>query len=75
MLRILALLLVLCSAIAPVDGDVRMVQGSSDTHYSAYSAEVAENGTLIVSMSQNTFDWLPDPAPEGVIYQVLSWLP
>ena len=68
-------LAVVCCIIAPVvDGHVRMVQGSSDTHFTAYSVEVVENGTLVVSMSQRTLDRLPDPAPKGIIYQVLPWL-
>lgn len=76
-MRIVSIALVLamlCCIIAPADGHVRMVQGSSDTHYLAYSTEILENGTLVVYMSQNTYNWLPDPAPEGVIYIVLDWL-
>lgn len=73
-MRIAYVLLLVAICCMPCDGMVHMVQGSSDTHYSAYSAEIDENGTLIVSMSQRTLDWLPDPAPEGVIYQVLAWL-
>lgn len=67
-------LVVVCCIIAPVDGHVRMVQGSSDTHYLAHSTEILENGTMVVYMSQNTYNWLPDPAPEGIIYKVLDWL-
>lgn len=68
-------LAVVCCIIAPVvDGHVRMVQGSSDTHYLAYSTEILENKTMVVYMSQNTYNRLPDPAPEGIIYKVLDWL-
>lgn len=68
-------LAVVCCIIAPVvDGHVRMVQGSSDTHYLAYSTEILENKTMVVYMSQNTYNRLPDQAPEGIIYKVLDWL-
>jgi hypothetical protein len=68
-------LAVVCCIIAPVvDGHVRMVQGSSDTHYLAYSTENLENKTMVVYMSQNTYNRLPDQAPEGIIYKVLDWL-
>ncbi len=73
-MKLIAVLLLACLLACPAMADVRMVQGSSDTPYTAYRVEKAENGTLMVYMSPTTHDYLPDPAPDGVIYIVLQWL-
>lgn len=68
MKAILVLVLLACLLACPALADVRMVQGSSDTPYMAHHVEKAENGTLLVYMSPTTIDYLPDPAPVGVVY-------
>ena len=73
-MKLIAVLLLACLLVGPALADVRMVQGSSDTPYTAYRVEKAENGTLMVYMSQSTLDYLPDPAPVGVAYIALQWL-
>ena len=67
-MKLIAAVLLACLLVGPALADVRMVQGSSDTPYTAYRVEKAENGTLRVYMSSTTIDYLPDPAPVGVVY-------
>ena len=67
-MKLIAVLLMACLLVGPALADVRMVQGSSDTPFNAHHVEKAENGTLLVYMSPTTIDYLPDPAPVGVVY-------
>lgn len=67
-MKLIAAILLACLLVGPALADVRMVQGSSDTPFNAHHVEKAENGTLLVYMSPTTIDYLPDPAPVGVVY-------